>query len=62
MGVFLLGFSYVTGVLLGWGVTGAYWGVALTNLWMALVVLAGFHWGGWATRAADMMAEREASA
>jgi putative MATE family efflux protein len=62
MGVFLLGFSYVTGVVLGWGVTGAYWGVALTNVWMALVVVGGFHWGGWATRAADMMAEREASA
>ncbi|WP_349292265.1 MATE family efflux transporter [Halobacterium zhouii] len=62
LGLFLLGFSYVTGVLLGWGVTGAYWGVALTNVWMALVVLGGFHSGDWATRAADMMAKRDPDA
>ncbi|MFB6071382.1 MAG: MATE family efflux transporter [Halobacterium sp.] len=55
---FLLGFSYVAGVTLGWGVAGAYWGVALANVWMAGVVAAGFHRGDWATRAADMMAER----
>jgi len=55
---FLLGFSYLAGVVLGWGVTGAYWGVALANVWMAVVVTAGFHRGDWASRAAAMMAER----
>ncbi|WP_349292085.1 MATE family efflux transporter [Halobacterium wangiae] len=55
---FLLGFSYLAGVVLDWGVTGAYWGVALANVWMAAVVVAGFHWGDWASRAAGMMAER----
>ncbi|MFB6269563.1 MAG: MATE family efflux transporter [Halobacterium sp.] len=55
---FLIGFSYVAGVTLGWGATAAYWGVALSNAWMALVAAAGFHYGDWAGRAAGMMAER----
>jgi putative MATE family efflux protein len=55
---FLVGFAYAAGVALGWGVDAAYWSVALSNAWMAVVVAAGFHWGGWADRAAGMMAER----
>ena len=55
---FLIGFSYLVGVPLGYGATAAYWGVALSNVWMALVVTAGFHYGEWAPRAAAMMAER----
>ena len=55
---FLVGFAYVAGVVLGWGVTAAYWSVGLSNAWMALVVAAGFHWSGWADRAGGMMAER----
>jgi putative MATE family efflux protein len=55
---FLVGFAYVAGVALGWGVTAAYWSVGLSNAWMALVVAAGFHHSGWADRAAGMMAER----
>jgi MATE family multidrug resistance protein len=55
---FLVGFAYAAGVALGWGVNAAYWSVALSNAWMAVVVAAGFHWGGWADRAAGMMAER----
>jgi putative MATE family efflux protein len=58
---FLVGFAYVAGVTLGWGVTAAYWSIALSNAWMALVVAAGFHWSGWAGRAAGMMAERSDS-
>jgi MATE family multidrug resistance protein len=58
---FLLGFSAFAGLVLEWGAAGAYWGVALSNVWMAVVVLAGFHYGDWATRAANMMAEREAA-
>jgi len=55
---FLIGFSYLVGVPLGYGATAAYWGVALSNVWMALVVTAGFRYGEWAPRAAAMMAER----
>jgi len=55
---FFLGFSYLAGELLGYGPVGAYAGVGLSYLWMALVVGTGFHRGDWAGRAADMMAER----
>jgi putative MATE family efflux protein len=58
---FLVGFAYVVGVALGWGVTAAYWSIGLSNAWMALVVAAGFHYSGWADRAAGMMAERSGS-
>ncbi|WP_418771526.1 MATE family efflux transporter [Halobacterium yunchengense] len=54
----LVGFSYVAGVALGWGATAAYWAVALSNVWMAGVVAAGFRRSDWAGRAAGMMAER----
>ena len=59
-GVFgvLLGGTYLTGVVFGLGATGAYWAVGLHYVWMALVVLAGFRYTGWASRAAEMMAER----
>jgi putative MATE family efflux protein len=59
---FLLGYSYLVGVVLGYGPAGAYAGIALSYVWMALVVAAGFRWGDWATRAADMMAERGSTA
>jgi putative MATE family efflux protein len=55
---FFLGFSWVTGVALGWGVTGVYAGVVLFYAWGALVVAVGFVRGDWAARAADMMAAR----
>jgi putative MATE family efflux protein len=56
-GVFL-GLSYLVGVVLGYGPVGAYAGVGLTYLWMALVVGTGFYRGDWAGRAAEMMADR----
>ena len=55
---FLLGFSYLAGVVLGYGEVGAYWGVGLHYVAMALLVVAGFRYTGWAERAAGMMAER----
>ncbi|WP_049947853.1 MATE family efflux transporter [Candidatus Halobonum tyrrellensis] len=55
---FLLGLSYLLGDTLGYGPVGAYWGVGLQFVWMALVVAAGFRYSGWASRAAAMMAER----
>lgn len=56
-----LGLTYLLGVVLGWGALGAYVGIAASYAWMALVVAGGFHFSGWATRAADMMAERGSS-
>lgn len=58
MFVFQLGVTYLLGVVLGYGPLGAYVGIALAYVWMALVVVGGFHRGSWASRAADMMAER----
>lgn len=59
-GVFglMLGFSWVVGRTLGYGVPGAYAGIALHYVWMTAVVAWGFRHGDWAKRAADMMAER----
>lgn len=55
---FMLGFAYLTGVTLGYGLPGVYVGIVLSYAWWALVVAAGFLWGGWADRAAELMAER----
>lgn len=55
---FVLGFSYLTGVVLGWGVVGAYAGVALQYVWGLAVVGWGFARGDWADKAAEMMAAR----
>jgi len=56
--VFLLGFSYLTSVVLGWGVVGIYAGIVVHYLWMLVVIARGFVYGGWAERAATMMNER----
>jgi MATE family multidrug resistance protein len=56
--VFLLGSSFVVGVVFGYGVFGAYLGVGLNYVWMALVVVYGFRYVGWADRATGMMADR----
>jgi putative MATE family efflux protein len=53
-----LGLAYLLGMVLGLGALGAYVGIAATYLWMAGVVAGGFHFSGWADRAAGMMAER----
>jgi putative MATE family efflux protein len=58
MALFMLGFTYLVGVVLGYGVVGAYAGIGLTFVWMALVVTVGFYGGGWAERAASMLEER----
>lgn len=58
---FLARTTAMVSFLLDWGAAAAYWGVALSNAWMAVVVVAGFHYGDWAERAAGMMAEREAA-
>ncbi|WP_368409377.1 MATE family efflux transporter [Halorussus gelatinilyticus] len=55
---FMVGFSWLFGVRLGFGVTGVYAGIFLYFVWALLVVAAGFQWGGWATKAAAMMEER----
>ena len=53
-----LGLSWLLGRTAGFGPAGAYVGVSAAYVWMALVVAAGFHYSGWATRAADMMDAR----
>ena len=55
---FFLGVSWLLGRTLGWGPAGAYVGVFLAYCWMALFVVWGFGYTGWASRAADMMAAR----
>ncbi len=57
-----LGVSYLLGVLLGWGPLGTYVGVFTYYLVAAGIVVGGFRWGGWADRAAEMMAERGSAA
>jgi Na+-driven multidrug efflux pump len=54
----LLGLTYLLGVVLGWGPTGAYLGIAASYVLMAAVAVLGFQYGGWADRAAGMMADR----
>ncbi|WP_436908351.1 MATE family efflux transporter [Halosimplex marinum] len=55
---FLLGFGYLSSVVLGWGVLGIYAAVALQQFWALAVVTWGFARGGWAEKAAAMMDER----
>ncbi|SEO53360.1 putative efflux protein, MATE family [Halogranum amylolyticum] len=55
---FMVGFTYLVGVVLDYGVVGAYAGIALSYVWMAGVVVVSFWRSDWATRAASMMAER----
>lgn len=55
---FMLGFSYLVGIVLEYGLIGVYAGIVLTYAWGTVIVVAGFHWGSWADRAATMMTER----
>ncbi|ESP90000.1 MATE family efflux transporter [Candidatus Halobonum tyrrellensis] len=55
---FMLGFGYVVGVRLDYGLPGVYAGIVLSYAWWALVVVVGFRWGDWADTAAEMVAER----
>jgi len=56
---FLLGFSYLTSVVLGWGVVGIYAGIALQHVWALAVVVWGFARGDWAATATAMMDARD---
>ena len=55
---FMLGFSYLTGVVLGFGVIGVYAGIVLYNVWAAAIVGIQFYRGSWVDRATAMMEER----
>jgi putative MATE family efflux protein len=59
--VFMVGASYLLGVILGYGLLWVYAGMVLSYVCWAVVVAAGFRWGGWAGTAASMIAERAAS-
>jgi len=56
--VFYLGFSYLFGVVLGYGVLGVYVGVALYYISALCIVLVGFQYGDWVGRATALMDER----
>lgn len=56
---FFLGFSYLVGVVLGYGVVGAYGGIVLMYGWWALLVTWSFAHGDWAGRATAMMESRK---
>jgi Na+-driven multidrug efflux pump len=57
--VFMLGVSYVLALPLGWGLSGVYVGIVVSYCCWAVIAAAGFVWGGWADKAAGMMAERD---
>ncbi|MGQ4554957.1 hypothetical protein [Halobellus sp. GM3] len=56
--LFLLGFSFVAGIILGYGLPGVYAGLFLTHVCWADIGTAGFLWGDWADTTATMIAER----
>ncbi|MEF8841646.1 MAG: MATE family efflux transporter [Haloarculaceae archaeon] len=60
--VFMLGGSYLLGIVLGYGLLGVYVATVLSYACWAAVAAAGFVWGDWAGTAASMMAERAADA
>lgn len=59
--IFLLGGSYILGILLDFGLLGVYAGIILSYICWALIAGAGFRWGGWRELAVSMMAERTAT-
>ncbi len=59
--VFLLGFSYVLGVVFEVGLPAIYAGIILNYLCWTVVVTIGFFRGSWAEKAADLIDEREAA-
>jgi len=58
---FTLGFSYLVGVVLGYGLPGVFAGLALSYVARSAVVSYGFLRGDWAERAATMMGQRDRS-
>jgi len=59
--VFMLGASYLLGVILGFGLMGVYAGLVLSYVCWAAVVAVGFFRGGWRETAASMISERAAA-
>jgi putative MATE family efflux protein len=55
---FMVGLSYVVGVVLEYGVFGVYVGSFVYYVWLAVVLGASFYRRGWTVRATEMMAER----
>ncbi len=56
--LFLLGFSFVAAVPLGYGLAGVYAGLVLSYVCWAIVVTWGFRHGGWIETATAMIDER----
>lgn len=58
---FTVGFSYLVGVVGGYGLPGVFAGLVLTYVWGAAVVGVAFSRGRWAETAASLMDERSAA-
>lgn len=58
---FLLGFSYLFGVVLDFGIVAIYASMALTYTWMWAIVVWGFISGDWARLGTEMIADRKAA-
>lgn len=56
--LFLLSGSFLLGVTLNFGLVGVYAGIVFSFVSWALIVEAGFQWGGWQELAEQMIAER----
>jgi Na+-driven multidrug efflux pump len=56
--IFLLAGSFLLGVTLDLGLVGVYVGVVFSFVSWALIVAAGFQWGGWQELAERMIEER----
>lgn len=56
--LFFIGFSYLIGSVLDYGVVGAYGGIVLMYVWWALLVTGSFVRSDWAGRATAMMKDR----
>ncbi|WP_238994037.1 MATE family efflux transporter [Halobellus captivus] len=55
----MLGFSYLSGVLFGFGLLGVYTGIVLAYIWAAIVVALKFISGNWTETAAALIEARK---
>jgi Na+-driven multidrug efflux pump len=59
--VFMLGSSYLLGIVLEYGLVGIYVGIFLSYVCWVVIVAIGFIWGDWQDLATSMMEERAES-
>lgn len=59
--IFLLGISYVGGIMLGYAVVAVYVAMIVCYVYMVAIVVWAFLYGDWARRTSDMIADRDAA-